>query len=187
MKPDARSRGRLQLDPEVLSRHLSSDDAVAVLLRGHLWVEGALTDLIRSDLEVPDEWPDLERLNFPSKVALARAQGALYLGSEPLLALNRVRNQFAHNVTFEMDATTVAQLVAAFPKVSEGDRAEDPNCAPVKPTALASDSEVVVVLREVVLSLLTHLFELSAEVLRDRTAQTERAVQRLNAFLQAEA
>ncbi len=173
------------MDLEVLRRHLSSDDTVAVLLKGHLWVESALTDLIRADLQLPDEWPDLHRLSFPSKVALARAQGALYLGSEPLLALNLVRNRLAHDVAYEVDDTTAAALLNAFPKVPEDLRAEDPDCAPHPPSTLTPDSQVVDVLREIVLSLLTHLYALNAEVLRGRTVQMQKASQKLNAFIQA--
>lgn len=149
-------------------------------------MEGALTDLIRAALEFPDEWPDLQRLSFPSKVALARALGALYLGGEPLLALNRVRNRLAHDVAYEIGSTTVAVLLNAFPKVPADPRIEGPECAPRPPGALTPDTEVVEVMREFVLSLLTHLYNLRAEVLRSRAGQYQQATQRLNALMRGE-
>lgn len=164
---------------------MASDDAVAVLLKGHLWVESALTDLIRADLELPDEWPDLQRLSFPSKVGLARAQGALYLGSELLLALNRVRNRLAHDVAYEVDDTTATALLNAFPKVPEELRAEDPECAPHLPSTLTPDTQAVIVLREIVVSLLTHLYTLNTEVLKARAVKMQKATQKLNALIQA--
>ncbi|WP_305999015.1 hypothetical protein [Blastococcus carthaginiensis] len=157
-----------------------------MLLKGHLWIETALVDLIRADLELPDEWRELERLPFPSKVALARAQGTLHLGGEPLLALNAVRNKLAHNLEFEVDSAALARMLKAFPKVSPEDRAEDPNCAPFLPSTLTPDGQVAAVLREVVLSLLEHIWTLTSEVLKDRAAKMQRATDRLNALLQSD-
>lgn len=139
MSGGGRRAERSHRDLEVLAAHLSSDDATAVLLKGHLWIESALIDLIRADLELPDEWRELKRLPFPSKVALARAQGPLYLGSEPLLALNAIRNKLAHEVVFEVDSASAAAILKAFPKVAEELRVQDPNCAPHPPSTLTAD------------------------------------------------
>ena len=175
---NVRNERALNMDIDQLERHLSHDDGVAVLLRGHLWIEGALTELIRATFEFPDEWSDLDRLAFPSKVALARAQGALFW-DEPLLELNRVRNRLAHNVTYDVNDATAASLLKSFPELS----AIPEGIGPLRPGALTPERRVVEVVRDVVVSLLTYLWDATVAELQVRTAQMQDQTFRLQAAI----
>ena len=158
-----------------MERHLQSTDPTALLLRGHLWIERLLLDLIRSDLEFPEEFNELDRLAFPAKVGLARAQGNLPWPNA-LLELNRVRNRLAHDVRFEVDLETARRLRAAFePDFGTIDDPSDFGTAP----ALAGLLTAADVTLAVILSLLDMLMNCTKSVLELRTRQMEEGNARL--------
>jgi hypothetical protein len=75
-------------------------DLTLIALKGHLLLEEALDDLIRFYCTQPEHLSDA-RLHFADKVKLARAlSGHLaWTGLWPLSdALNKVRNELAHNL-----------------------------------------------------------------------------------------
>jgi hypothetical protein len=103
-------------DKEQLHRHLHSGSSLAMLLKGHLWVEVMLEDAIREAVFKPEHL-DLDRLAFPAKVSLA---AALDLVSEDDLPayrkLNALRNRFAHDLKREeltsSDATELLETLS---------------------------------------------------------------------------
>lgn len=156
-------------DLSAMEEHLQSPDPTALLLRGHLWVERLLLDLIRSDLEFPEEFNELDRLAFPTKVSLARAQGSLPWPNA-LLELNRVRNRLAHDVRFEIDLETALSLRAAFePDFGTIDAPGDYGEAPaIERLVTAAD-----VTRAVIISLLNMLMNCTKSVVELRVPQLE--------------
>lgn len=80
---------------------LERRDPLSIFIRGHLWVEADLEELILAALEVPDSFAKaLQRLSFRDKVALAKAQGNLPW-ADALLRLNAIRNKIAHDRKFQ--------------------------------------------------------------------------------------
>jgi len=155
----------MPIDLVAVERHLVSNDAVSVLLRGHLWVETALTDLISVGLEYPEHWQELQRLSFPSKVGLARAQGELpWPGA--LIELNRTRNKVGHDPRFEVDHSAALHLAASFePDFGHLEEAGDMGASP----ELRGDETPADIVRACVLVLITHLLVLTTEALQAQT------------------
>lgn len=169
----------MPVDLETVHRHLLAEDPVSLLLRGHLWVDQALTDLIREAFEFPDEWEDLERLSFHSKVDLARAQGSLPWVSA-LRELHRLRNQLAHNPRFEIDQDAARRLVKSFEPDfgtldEPGDVATRPRTDEIQPNAHA--------IRQSVLALLTYLMYSTLQTARAKDRRLQTSMQGLNALL----
>ena len=154
----------MPLDFDAVERQLSVEDPVSVLLRGHLWVEEGLTDLIRATLEFPDEWQELERLSFPSKVSLARAQGVIYW-TAGLLALNRARNHLAHNPRFEIDRKVALELAGSFEPDFRQYEAED---RPRAPETADTDTPAAII-RAVLVELIGYIAVSMAETLTTKT------------------
>lgn len=99
-------------DFELLQRQMNADDPVSVLLRGHLWIESMLVELIRAELPVPEAWRELDRLSWSSKLGLAVAQGNTP-DFTSFVVLNRLRNRLAHSPTFEPDLAASMELARA--------------------------------------------------------------------------
>jgi hypothetical protein len=174
----------MPIDFDAVERQLGSNDPVSVLLRGHLWVETALKDLIMAGLEYPEHWKELERLSFPSKVALARAQGELpWHGA--LLELNRIRNKVGHDARFEVDDSIARGLATSFEPdfghlgVGEQPLASVPN--------LKGSERPAEVIRESVLAILHYLLILAIDVLNVRTERMKEQTRRVKVLLPGKA
>ena len=74
------------------------DNEIVVVLTGHLLIEELLVATVERSLKHPDA---LSRTSFYDYLCLARAMGVSELSSDTLAtieALNRLRNQLAHNL-----------------------------------------------------------------------------------------
>ena len=81
-----------------------------VFLRGHLWVEKHLRDLLAAYLADPAAI-NLDRMTFSQKVSLAQALGAVSEDEAvPLRTLNKIRNRMAHDLTGEPAEQEIASL-----------------------------------------------------------------------------
>jgi hypothetical protein len=170
--------GQMPIDVDTMERHLQSDDAVAVLLRGHLWVEVALTDLIQAELEFPEVWEDVDRLSFPSKVALATAQGNL-MSFDAFSRLNRVRNRLAHDPRFEIDRATALHLAEAV-ATDFGDSGVPYD---IEFSLHTQDNEsVAALLRESIVTLLIYVARATTEALQIKTSRVKDQLQRAREF-----
>ncbi|NGN95313.1 hypothetical protein G5C66_21560 [Nocardioides sp. KC13] len=99
-------------DFALLQRQMNAEDPVSVLLRGHLWIESMIVELIRAELPIPEAWRELDRLSWSSKLGLAMAQGNAP-DFTSFVVLNRLRNRLAHSPTFEPDLTASMELARA--------------------------------------------------------------------------
>lgn len=162
-----------------MERHLDSDDAVLILLRGHLWVEELLVNLIRADLAIPEYWSDVDRLSFPSKLGVARAQGNLSWTSA-LYELNRLRNKVAHDPRFDIDLSAAQSLVRSFE--SDFGTIDEPHDMGTPPVGDGSSAAEVV--RECVMALLGYLLNSYTDALEAKIRQCESQTRALEGLLQ---
>jgi hypothetical protein len=96
-----------------VTKSLYAEDPLGVVIRGHLYVESRLIQLIEQALPEPGAI-DLTRLNFSTKMDLAVALGLLSEGDKrPYAALNALRNRVAHNAEIEIDEADERQLQKA--------------------------------------------------------------------------
>lgn len=86
------------IDLDLFVEHTRGRSVVEVLLRGHLWLENAVIDLIEADVANPAPLK-LDRMTFSNKVNLAEALGLLGPGDAATLrAFNKIRNRLAHDL-----------------------------------------------------------------------------------------
>ncbi len=92
---------------------LTKEDPLGVLIRGHLYVESRLMQVISFSLRDPGAI-DLTRLQFPIKLDLAVAMGLLTENDKRGYArLNALRNQVAHRFNSEISETDERSLYNA--------------------------------------------------------------------------
>ena len=83
---------------EQFMKHLEMEDPLSVVLRGLLYIEGAVRAVIATALPRPDAL-SIDRLDFPTKVRLMLALSILDESDvAPLLAMNALRNRLAHQL-----------------------------------------------------------------------------------------
>jgi len=110
--PDLTSEIRKEVDKTVgwVTESLSTEDPLGVVIRGHLYVESRLIQLIEEALVDPGAI-DLTRLNFPVKLDLAVALGLLSENDKRgYAALNALRNRVAHKADIEIVDTDERQV-----------------------------------------------------------------------------
>jgi hypothetical protein len=104
---------RLPTDDELLAA-VNAPDLLTVAIRGHQCVEAALNQLLNAALTAPHEI-EIKRVSFAPKVDLAIALGLLRVDSRALfLAVNRIRNQYAHDQQAQFDSNQSADVANAF-------------------------------------------------------------------------
>jgi hypothetical protein len=87
---------------QTLIEHLNAEDPLALVLRGHLYVEATLIKQIESAL-VDKKALAGARFSFPAKVRLAVALGKVDPADQRgFTALNDLRNDFAHDVKMKL-------------------------------------------------------------------------------------
>ena len=99
------------LDQKVMEQLVFDDSAISPILKGHLFVERVLEELISDKLSHPNAIMRRGRMSFDLKVDLARALGVL---SEKHVsafkALNNIRNDFAHDGNYQVRAEVLNSL-----------------------------------------------------------------------------
>jgi len=92
-----------------------ADDPIVILVNVHLHLEAFVIELASRRLAKPAAL-DFDRLNFPSKVGLAIALGAIpEIAGPALRTINTIRNRLAHNLRAEVteaDVTTLRQQMS---------------------------------------------------------------------------
>lgn len=103
----------MPLDSHLFDDHMRDPSALTQLLKGHLWVEHCLNRAI--EIAVNDASRiSIDRMSFSAKVDLAMALDAFPTEFEGMLRrVNKVRNEAAHNLRFELTAETMGSLVAS--------------------------------------------------------------------------
>jgi hypothetical protein len=101
---------------------LEEGDGLTSVIRGHLRTDFLLNTAIEAALDDPDE-AGLDGLPFPRKVDLAVAMGIIPKDvAATCKALNRIRNRFAHDPDYQLDAAIASQVRASFPEALRGER-----------------------------------------------------------------
>ena len=111
------------IDQNAVTKFLTDvqgEDPLAVIIRGHLYVESVLTQLIEEFLAEPSAI-EVERLSFKTKVELALAVGApIEELRTPLTELNRLRNKLAHDVGATITVQDEDRLFKTFTRETRG-------------------------------------------------------------------
>jgi hypothetical protein len=80
----------------------STRNMMLVVVRGHLYCESALGELLRQNLQHPEEIP-IDRLEFQAKVNLCAGLGLFDLTLKPALTqLGKLRNKYVHQLDYEL-------------------------------------------------------------------------------------
>lgn len=95
---------------------INEETYLQIILKGHLYIENRLIELIKVKLVNPHAI-NLNDLNFPTKINLARALGLLDNKKSKLLRnLNRIRNNLAHDLNFELSDGEIKKQIKYFDK-----------------------------------------------------------------------
>ena len=86
------------------------DDELQVILRGHLYIEREITEMLRVSLKEPDEVLN-NRFMFANKLNLAVALGVIEKENKPVFEkLNKLRNKLAHTINFKINESHFLDL-----------------------------------------------------------------------------
>lgn len=97
-------------DVPTWTEHLNTADPLALVIRGHLYVEAALVQRIEAAITNTEGF-DAARLSFPLKVKFAVALGMLDPADVgALTALNTLRVKFAHDLRTQLNDQDEADL-----------------------------------------------------------------------------
>lgn len=101
---------------EKFKKHLDEKDALQIVIRGHLYVEAELLDLLGESIAmVRPKAIDLGDLSFRKKIELAIALGLLAPENKrPFLELNALRNKVAHNLDLVISPDHIEKLYSSF-------------------------------------------------------------------------
>lgn len=98
------------IDLELFAEHTRGRSIVEVLLRGHLWLENALIDLIETEVENPRPL-NMDRMSFANLVNLAESLGLLAKrDAGALKKVNKIRNNLAHKLHGEPTPEDISSL-----------------------------------------------------------------------------
>lgn len=98
----------------------SQKDPIMMLLRAHLYSEAVLEDLIRHRLPNGEVVNKKAQLEYHQKLLLVEAMGLLVTPHVAALkALNKVRNQFAHQIDKELTFDDVQRIGSPLGKTFE--------------------------------------------------------------------
>ena len=97
---------------------LEKEDNLVVILKTHLYIEAELSRMIMKYFPNNDGL-DLTKINFPSKVYLARSLG-LFSKEEAKIyvELNNIRNKYGHNFYYEISDTQITKMLNRMKKVN---------------------------------------------------------------------
>lgn len=167
---------REEIDLEQFREFFTSDDPMSVLLKGHLFLEAQLVDLIETkfDERGSNEW--LFRLPFPTKIELAKSLGVLPW-PEALRVYNGVRNDLAHKPHFKVDQSTIERIYKSF-EPDFGSYFEEPCPPPALDKSLPLTEQLVSAIMAIALCLaVTAADEMKAKI--RRTQEQTRRLRRL--------
>lgn len=89
----------------------SKDDNFQLFIRGHLYLEALLSEILQRSCPHPESLADVSSM-FYRKVKIVRALGKISDSVEQLLlSINNVRNKLAHSLDYKLTFDTAFQLV----------------------------------------------------------------------------
>jgi hypothetical protein len=98
-----------QLDDESFRNAIFDKDDLGCVIRSHLHIEYEF-DLLLKELVPNMKALDKMHLDFSVKIQLAVALGVDELRLKPLVALSKIRNNFAHKPFYKLDKDSVNNL-----------------------------------------------------------------------------
>lgn len=106
---------RPQIDEE-LSKHLSAEDEMGVVIRAHIHIEANLSEFI--DKAIPH--PELlsKRMPYESRVRLACSLGFEKEYLDSLKLLGDIRNEFGHKLNARLTDEKVNELYSKLPSMA---------------------------------------------------------------------
>lgn len=91
-----------------------SEDELQIILRGHLYIEREITEMLRMSLVEPDEILN-SRFMFMNKVNLSIALGILRKDEKSIFKkINSLRNNYAHKLNYVCDEEFVEEIFNSF-------------------------------------------------------------------------
>ncbi|MET3290210.1 UNVERIFIED_CONTAM: hypothetical protein ABID98_002780 [Brevibacillus sp. OAP136] len=108
---------KLNIDPDqFIERVTEAKDPIVSLIKGHLFIEAGLIELIKLACVNQDTF-DPATLNFPNKVRLASALGLIEKDEiRPFLFLNDLRNSLAHHLDKDLNPNDGRRLYSMLRK-----------------------------------------------------------------------
>jgi hypothetical protein len=92
-----------KIDQHVMEQLVIDESALATILRGHLFVELVIEELLRRSLPKPDALLKKGGLNFDLKLKIAHSLDVISDEHLSLFrAINKIRNGYAHNANFQV-------------------------------------------------------------------------------------
>jgi len=92
--------------------HILTDDPLALVLRGHLWIEASMNELLARSLPRIDLLKDA-RLSFNQRLALCGALGLVSDSDTAVIKrLNAIRNRLAHQVETNLSEKDQNDLIS---------------------------------------------------------------------------
>ncbi|MCD9481559.1 hypothetical protein [Photobacterium phosphoreum] len=88
---------------------LFQEDDLGAVIRVHLHIESFVNEIIQALVPYPDELKPI-RLDYFGKVNLLGALGVEPANLKVLLTLGKMRNNFAHNLNYQLDSSNVKNL-----------------------------------------------------------------------------
>ncbi|MED4068577.1 hypothetical protein [Priestia megaterium] len=93
--------------------HVMHSDFLVVVIRGHLYVEHELNNLIKKTVKHASSYN--ERIIFSQKMQLAHALGCIDEEIHRVIdALNNVRNRYAHNIKYNLTEQHATDFINVF-------------------------------------------------------------------------
>ncbi|MDF1997582.1 hypothetical protein [Peribacillus frigoritolerans] len=87
-----------QLEIEQFVQEINSPDLLNVILRGHLYIEAKIIELLENRFTHPEEFK-MSDINYPNKINLCVALGIIDRSeTKAYLKLNKLRNTMAHQL-----------------------------------------------------------------------------------------
>lgn len=115
MKSSEKAPWKPSIELKKVRSLLKTEDPMLLVIRGHLLLEHVLISFIQTGLTKASALK-IDRLNFPAKTELAIAMGLLPENlSGALLYVNKLRNDFAHNLDFQIAPAIREEFILKFP------------------------------------------------------------------------
>jgi hypothetical protein len=100
-------------------KEVGSGDMLALVIRGHIYLEHVLIQTLSEEMARPDEM-EMRRLSFPSKLDLGIAMGLIDGTWRPAVnRINEMRNKMAHRLEYNFEDRDKLELWRMMPKYAQ--------------------------------------------------------------------
>lgn len=99
---------------EIFNKDVKSDNPIQVILKGHLYIEHELRELLEKNLKNPYvlEW---HKLSFSQIAKLVFSLGLLPMELfKTIMEINKIRNRYSHNLDFKFELQEYNNLEKTF-------------------------------------------------------------------------